>query len=125
MPSSAERLSATEPASSCIAQKLKHGGGEFRRTFQLRDVAAIINDLEPRVRNLFMKSLAKAERDEFIVAAPNDERRSIDHGESVIEHIISAYHRVEELDDGVTIPSGHSLLKDSVNILVEALIVKC
>jgi hypothetical protein len=104
---------------------LKHGGGELRRTFQLRDVAAIINDLEPRVRNLFMKSLAKAERDEFIVAAPNDERRSIDHAESVIEHIISASHRVEELANGVTIPGGHSLLKDSVNILVEALIVKC
>ena len=119
------QLSAAYSASSCIAEKLKHGGGELRRTFQLRHVTAIINDLELGVRNLLMKSLAKAERYEFIVAAPNDERRPIDHAEPVIEHVVSAHHRLEELTNGVVVSGGHSLLKDSVNISVEARIAKC
>src|SRR5438477_422362 len=77
------------------------------------------------VRDLVMKSLGKAERDEFIVAAPDDERWPIDHAESVIEDVIPAYHRVKELTNSVTIPGSYSLFKDSIGILVEALIVKC
>src|SRR5256886_17081262 len=97
MPSRLMQLSAAYSASSCIAQKLKHGGGELRRTFQLRHVTAIINDLELGVRNLLMKSLAKAERYEFIVAAPNDESRPIDHAGPVIKHVVSAHHPLVEL----------------------------
>ena len=57
--------------------------------------------------------------------APNNERRPIDHVESVIEHVVSAHHRLEELTNSVVVAGGHSLLKDSVNILVEARIAIC
>src|SRR5215469_2008390 len=88
-------------------------------------MTTVVDHPETRVGNLSMEPLAETERDKFIVPAPNEKRRPIDHAESVIEYIISAYHRVKELADSVAVPSGHSLLKDNVNVLIEALVVKC
>src|SRR5207237_10396872 len=114
MPLRSMPLSAAYSASSCIAEKLKHGGGELRRTFQLRHVTAIINDLELGVRNLLMKSLAKAERYEFIVAAPNDESRPIDHAEAVIEHVVFALNCLNRLINVEFVNVGDLSIIDSV-----------
>ena len=43
---------------------------------------------------------------------------------SVIERVIATDHRVKELSNSVAIPRRHSLFKDGVNILVEALLAK-
>src|SRR5437667_32237 len=65
---------------------------ELVGALHLRHVATIVDDLQAGVRNLSMKLIAKTERDEFIFAAPENQRWLLERLKFVIERIIATNH---------------------------------
>ena len=88
-------------------------------------VTAVVDYLQSRARDLFVKSLGELEWDEFIFAAPQNQRRLMDRANSAIQDIFAAEYRVENLINSVAVSGSHPLFECKIDILVEALVVKC
>src|SRR6266446_6745492 len=91
----------------------------------MRHVPAVVDYLQSRTRYLFVKSLGELEWDEFIFAAPHNERRFMDRAKSAVQDIFAAEYRVKNLINSVAVSSSHPLFECKIDILVEALVVKC
>src|SRR6059058_5139241 len=114
-----------EDVSFFVAEKLKRSGSKLLGTFYVRHVTAVVDDSKPGTRDLFMKPFTKAERNEFVFAAPQNKRRLLYQRQPVVENILAADHGVEKLADRVAVAGGHSLLKRKIDIFIEALVAKC
>ena len=108
-----------------VSKKLKERGVKFFRTLNMRHVSAIIDDAESGRLDFLMKALAEAERNEFVFTTPHNERGLVDRSEPIVEDILTANHRVENLADRVAIAGSYPLFKCKIDIFVEALVVKC
>src|SRR5256885_12576911 len=77
-------------SSLCVAEKFEDSGNKLLGTFNMRHVPAVVDYLQSRTRYLFVKSLGKIERDEFIFAAPKYECRLFDRSQPIIKNILAA-----------------------------------
>src|SRR6266480_1916365 len=115
-----------EDVSFFLAEKLKRSGSKLLGTFYLRHVTAVVDDSKPGTRDLFMKPFTKAERNEFVFAAPQNKCRLLYHRQPVVENILAMSQAIENLADRIAIPGSYSLSKRKIDIriLIESLVVK-
>ncbi len=91
----------------------------------MRHVTAVVDNAQLGIGDLLVKTLGETKRNQFIVAAPDDERRFMDRTEPAVQDIFIAHHRIENLIDRVAVAGGHALLECKIDIFIEALVVKC
>jgi hypothetical protein len=75
-------LFVTEKSPQCVVK--------FVGTFNVRHVPAVVDYLQSRTRYLFVKSLGEIQWDEFIFAAPHNERRFMDRAKAAVQDIFAA-----------------------------------
>src|SRR5262245_11905509 len=92
-------ISALSPALSFIslssrAEKLQDDRIELARFLDVRDVSALIDHDQCRPRNVLVKTLAVAQRQETVFTSPHDQCRLLDLRHHVIEKIFTANDRL-------------------------------
>src|SRR6266480_3225513 len=115
-----------EDVSFFLAEKLKRSGSKLLGTFYLRHVTAVVDDSKPGTRNLFMKPFTKAERNEFVFAAPQNKRRLLYRRQPVVENILAMSHAIENLADRIAIAGRDPLHECRVHcgFFIKLLVVK-
>src|SRR2546421_682251 len=115
-----------EDVSFFVAEKLKRSGSKLLGTFYVRHVTAVVDDSKPGTRDLFMKPFTKAERNEFVFAAPQNKRRLLYQRQPVVENILAMSQAIENLADRIAIAGRDPFHECCVHcgILIKLLVVK-
>ena len=92
--------------SSRSVQERRHAAREGDWTLRRRDVAAARQDLESRVRELSRETLARGEREDAVMVAPQDERLLSDPPEVFLRHdVLPGRDRRHELHELGPVPA--------------------